>query len=346
MIDTELIKSTTSCRDAIQRDLGKPVFSAKNYDAYRCPLHNESKGCSFVVYDDHWKCFGKCDTSGDVIKWYELYHDMSFRMACRHLAAGHLPTTTRKPPRPKPPPQPEPDRPPPAAWQNYADKLIHQATENLWSHVGVKALNYLIQSRGLGLGTILSARLGYIPAMSKGDFRSRVIYPDWRKDDGKVVKIPVGITIPSIADGHIWSVKVRRAVQPKYLNVPGGSKALYGFNNVMNGLPLFIVEGEFDKLVLDHVAPGIVSSVALGSASNHHIDERWWSALTGASQVLVRMDDDRAGKSALSSLQSLMPGRVQAIQVPNQHKDINDFLLADGQSAVLSWIQEWVEVAS
>jgi hypothetical protein len=34
----------------------------------KCPLHDEHHGAAFVVFDDgHWKCFGKCGKSGDVI---------------------------------------------------------------------------------------------------------------------------------------------------------------------------------------------------------------------------------------------------------------------------------------
>src|ERR1700704_3498653 len=33
----------------------------------KCPLHNEHHGDAFVVFDDgHWRCFGKCQKSGDV----------------------------------------------------------------------------------------------------------------------------------------------------------------------------------------------------------------------------------------------------------------------------------------
>src|ERR1700691_366165 len=34
----------------------------------KCPLHNEQNGTSFVVFEDNrWKCFGKCDRTGDVL---------------------------------------------------------------------------------------------------------------------------------------------------------------------------------------------------------------------------------------------------------------------------------------
>jgi CHC2 zinc finger len=33
----------------------------------RCPLHQERKGQSFVVFKDHWTCFGKCSRRGDIV---------------------------------------------------------------------------------------------------------------------------------------------------------------------------------------------------------------------------------------------------------------------------------------
>jgi CHC2 zinc finger len=33
----------------------------------KCPIHNETNGSAFVVRDGRWKCFGKCNRSGDVI---------------------------------------------------------------------------------------------------------------------------------------------------------------------------------------------------------------------------------------------------------------------------------------
>ena len=33
----------------------------------KCPIHNETNGAAFVVRDGRWRCFGKCNRSGDVI---------------------------------------------------------------------------------------------------------------------------------------------------------------------------------------------------------------------------------------------------------------------------------------
>lgn len=43
----------------------------------KCPLHGERKGFAFVVWscDQRWKCFGRCNASGDVIDLYRLAHE-------------------------------------------------------------------------------------------------------------------------------------------------------------------------------------------------------------------------------------------------------------------------------
>ena len=77
MIDTQQIKQNIDCRDLIERDLGKPKYRTHKYSTYKCPLHHEEKGYSFVVYEDHWICFGKCGHGGDAISWMMEYHNVS-----------------------------------------------------------------------------------------------------------------------------------------------------------------------------------------------------------------------------------------------------------------------------
>jgi DNA primase len=91
MIDVDQIKQNIDCRDLIERDLGKPKYRSHKYNTYKCPLHNEEKGYSFVVYDDHWVCFGKCGHGGDAISWLMEYHSVTFQEACERLSSGDLP---------------------------------------------------------------------------------------------------------------------------------------------------------------------------------------------------------------------------------------------------------------
>ena len=91
MIDVQQIKDHIDCRDLIERDLGRPKTRTGEYTAYKCPLHQEEKGYSLVVYADHWHCFGKCGHGGDAIAWRMEYHGLSFQEACEQLSSGDLP---------------------------------------------------------------------------------------------------------------------------------------------------------------------------------------------------------------------------------------------------------------
>ena len=87
------LNSNLDCRSIVERDLGKPKKRTHVYSTFKCPFHQERKGYSLVVYADHWRCFGKCGDSGDVIGWLMRYHQLSFQQACERLANGDLPRT-------------------------------------------------------------------------------------------------------------------------------------------------------------------------------------------------------------------------------------------------------------
>jgi DNA primase len=190
MIDVERIKQNIDCRDLIERDLGKPKHRGRNYSTYKCPLHNEEKGYSFVVYEDHWICFGKCGHGGDAISWLMEYHKLSFQEACERLSSGDLPKL-QQPIHPSRNRVPALSEPPDADWRTRAEEIVKQAENELWSDHGKRALHYLKEQRGLTETTILEARLGYIP----GDYR------DWKAIQG--LPVPCGITLPWYADRYV-----------------------------------------------------------------------------------------------------------------------------------------------
>ncbi len=323
MIDVERIKTSVDCRVLVARDLGKPKTRGRTYSSYKCPLHHEQKGYSLVVYADHWQCFGKCGRGGDAIAWMQVYHQFSFREACERLAAGDLPRISVTPP-----PKPEPlTVPPHKEWQRAAREVAEQAMETLWSSDGKRAWHYLMVKRGLSEQTILDACLGYIP----GDYYA------WQTVAG--LHVPCGITLPWFADDATWGIKVRRAAgEPRYQQVSGGNLAscLYGVDLVQPGLPLLITEGEFDALIARQVAGDLMSAVALGSASNWHINPRWYPRLLTVPRILVRMDADAAGAGAAAQLAQLSRA-VTCVQVP-VGKDVNDFFLTAGLNSVRSWV--------
>lgn len=349
LVDIEQVKSHVDCRELIARDLGKRQGGNTKYDQYRCPLHREQKGASLTVTAEGWKCWGKCQKSGDAIGWLMERHAMTFQEAAQalikefHIDMAHQASQRRQERRP-PPSQPPPDpiEPPSESWQAYAKAVATKAQTFLWAAPeAAPKLDYL-RKRGLSDVTIQQAGLGYVPPRSESDLKyGRVLIPGWTKADGKPVRIPCGIMIPHYADGHLWALRFRTdSGEPKYIGVSGGRNSLYWADNVKPGLPLMIVEGEFDCLILAQAIPDLVSPVAIVGASNNRINPRWYRHFLFAPIVLARMDQDDAGQKALQNLRELS-ACVRPIRVP-RGKDVNEYFLGCGDShrmRMTAWIE-------
>jgi DNA primase len=326
MIDVERIKDCVDCRDLIERDLGRPKYRNNTHSKYKCPLHNEEKGYSLVVYADHWNCFGACGHGGDVIGWLMEYHSISFQEACERLSFGYLPKPAQFN-RPRHAKIEALSEPPDANWQKAALKVAQQAMETLWGGEGKRAWRYLEEERGLTEKTIVDAGLGYVP----GNYR------EWKTIEG--LNVPCGITIPWFVSRAIWGIKVRRAAgEQRYHQVGGGNikGGLYNADTIQPGLPLFITEGEFDTLIAHQAGAGLISSVAIGSAANKRINPRWFTKFITAPSIFIRMDDDQAGQGASEKIAGLSQA-TQCIQVP-QGKDVNNFYIVAGHNTVHNWI--------
>jgi len=201
----------------------------------------------------------------------------------------------------------------------------------LWAPAGGRALAYLRWGRGLNDDIITAARLGYVAGAPSA----------WETVEG--LNVPCGITIPWIAEGAIWGIKVRRAAgEQRYQQVSGGNirGSLYLADQIEPGLPLIITEGEFDALTAWQAGWGIASAVAIGSASHARIDRRWYGRLLVAPRILACMDADEAGAGAATQLMAIS-GAVRSVQVPSG-KDLNEFYQQAGENAVKEWLQTMV----
>jgi DNA primase len=317
MIDTRRLKETCDLRHFVEQDLGPPPIRSGRVSLYKCPFHNERKGYSLAVWADGYRCFGKCDTVGDVFDWLMRFRLLSFPEALALLGnpvehtGPALPTVC-----------PLSSEPPPADWQAAARQVVDAAEETLWSSDGEPALNYLLE-RGLNTDTIREARLGYVPGG---------LY-DWRERAG--LKVPCGILIPWFANGALWAVKVRRASgMPKYVQIAGGSShGLYNADSLSDNSSTLFCEGEFDALLVHQEAGDMVSAVTLGSAAAR-LTARWYCQLVRHRTILVSYDRDPAGERGTQRLLCLS-ARFRALPVPDR-KDISDFYLNGGD--IFSWI--------
>lgn len=313
------LKARHDLRYLVEQDLGPaPLHSGRAW-LWKCPFHRERKGYSLAVWADGYRCFGRCDVSGDVLDWLREYRNLSFVDALRVLGqpvdtSGSLET---RPPRSN-------VEPPLWKWQQSAAEIVALAEENLWSAVGEDALSYLIE-RGLRTDTIRKARLGYIP----GDYREQKTLAG--------LEVPCGITIPWFTFDALWAVKVRRNYGiPKYLQIAGGNRnGLYGADCLPNKEVVIFCEGEFDALLTHQETGDHITAVTLGSAVNRLLP-RWFPELAACPTILVAYDNDEAGRSGAKHLMHISP-RFHTITVP-AGKDITDFYLQGGD--IGNWI-EW-----
>ena len=322
MIDTQRLKQTCDLRHLVAQDLGPASLRGGRAHLWKCPFHNEQKGYSLAVWQDGYRCFGACDTSGDAIGWLMNYRRLSFREAAAALGerVNDRAAIVRKYLK-------APSEAPEWSWQRRAECVVSQAEEMLWSDIGEPALNYLI-GRGLSTRTIRAARLGYVP----GDFRA------WRVMEG--MDVPCGITIPWFAADALWAVKVRRAYgTPKYQQIKGGNvNGLYGADKLVHREIALFCEGEFDALIAGQEAGDLVAPVTLSSATAL-LSSRWYAELTHCHTLLVAYDRDIAGDKGAKRLLSLSP-RFRQITV-SHGKDISDFYLNGGD--VYGWIETYVK---
>lgn len=135
-------------------------------------------------------------------------------------------------------------------------------------------------------------------------------------------------------------MKVRRAsYEQRYVQIAGGSShGLYNADSLVGKSSVVFCEGEFDTLILQQEARGIVSPVTLGSATNR-LSVRWLSELVSHQRIFVAYDSDIAGKRGTERLLKTSP-RFQQLSLPDS-KDINDFYLEGGD--VCSWIKQGLD---
>lgn len=243
-----------------------------------------------------WRCFG-CGAKGDAVDLARrLNPGMSFPEAVCLVKGG--PATAA--PRPSPPARPNLE-PPPEGWADHAAALVVDAERRLWSPEGAGARAYL-HGRGLADDTIRAARLGVVTTDRPG--------------------VPAGITIPWLDGPAPRLVNVRRpeGADPRYRAIKGSRRGgLYpGAGAVRPGLPLVVVEGEFDALFLGQELAGLASVATLGAASGG-LTAEVLAACLPAPSWLVATDADVAGDRAAAAW--LAYPRSRRVRPPGGSKD-------------------------
>jgi hypothetical protein len=346
------LKRALDCRDFFLAETGTGKRSGAALVA-RTPWREDRKP-SLNVYSDGWidRATGE---RGSVIDLVMRLHNLDVARAVEYLqtwlGTSPAPRHPLRPVRPSPPLRP--DAPPPAAWQQAALAAVEAAERYLWSARpdAQAALHYLRTVRGLKDETIRRFRLGYNPAWTKTRCRKPAT-----GSSVEYASLAPGIVIPWLVEGALWAVKVRCRVgnlaralglrpdtlqgeeSPKYLNLAGGSQAsaLFNADALQADKPVFIVEGEFDALLIHQAAGEQVAAVTLGSAS-YDLPRRWRERLTAVPLVLSALDNDEAGQHGTQRLAQALGSKHRAITLP-QGKDTTEYGVEHGGD-LAAWVQ-------
>ena len=298
-----------------------------------CPFHNE-KTPSFVVYDDHFHCFG-CGAHGDVIGFVMRQEGLSFPEAVERLAgeAGlEVPRAT---------PEEREAEKRAASLHEVMERACRFFEDELQGPRGANARSYLA-GRGIDEETRARFRLGYAPD-TRTALRNAVMdaaHPEAllveaglliRPDDGTPYDRFRGRVIFPITDrrGRViaFGGRILGEGNPKYLNSPdtplfSKGRVLYGMATAREAAHrnarVIVTEGYTDVIALNRA--GYAESVApLGTAlTESHLHALWRMA----PEPVLCFDGDEAGKRAAyraaeRALPLLEPGRsLQFVTMP------------------------------
>lgn len=274
----------------------------------RCPFHKGQTETSLTVWpgSGRWQCWAGCG-AGDAIAWIMKRDGVDFRETLATLALGEA-----APVPPAPLRAPEPVAPPPAAWEEAAQRFTDTAFDHLYADEGARALSWLHAHYGLDSGTLTHAMLGYNPSDHWVDRASWGLPPQRYRDEHgheqvrTQIWLPRGIVIPWSIVGKVWKVFIRRPIgEPKYYQIPGGSNALYRADALRPGFPAVLCEAALDALALRQEASDLAAAVASGTTGARAL--QWVMKLAQCSVVLLAFDNDAGGAAALSYWQDVLP---------------------------------------
>lgn len=184
--------------------------------------------------------------------------------------------------------------------------LVEDASERIWKPEGRAALAYL-EGRGLTPDTIRRHRLGWTP---------RAWLP---KSDGVGYWRASGVVIPWLDGDRLAMVKIRQpeGTGPKYAEAFRDRPAFYpGPEAIRPGMPLIVVEGEFDAMLMGQELADLASVITTGSSSTR-LDPSMLPALLRCPRWFAAHDADDAGDRAAAE----WPARAVRVRPPAPGKD-------------------------
>lgn len=266
----------------------------------RCPFHADDSP-SLHVYDDaSWHCFG-CGKGGDVIDFAGFfYFGATYDPASHFLEViDRLGGLGIEPIRPNE--RPLAPRPPAPTTVFDFDRIAY------WHDAMPPSRRDYWHSRGLHDETIDRFRLGW---------------DGWR------------YTIPVTFRGVCYGIKRRRSeiddgLEGKYVMQKGSRVGIFNADILStpfdSDLPLFVVEGEIEAMLLDQLGYQAISSTGGANTWKAH----WSSFLAAVPRIVILYDNDEPGRQGALLVRSLIR-RAHIWHWPDFAHDGGEFLPTDG----------------
>ncbi len=242
----------------------------------------------------------RCGWQGDGIQFVRDMSGLSYADACRTMGTtprdnpGHL---SRHVPSVW---EPKPSVLPSGQWMAAAEEFVARASEAMAKCEEGQAY---AKGRGLTASTIKALRVGWCTGDTYQDREAWGLAPEINPKTGKPKRVwlPSGLVLPTMRDGKVVALKIRRNawtpedLLPKYAWVSGGHSAPM-ILAPGRGKPVVVVESELDAILVAQEARDIVTAIAMRTAkgkpdTNAHV----W-LMSGL--VLVALDHDQAGADA------------------------------------------------
>lgn len=322
-IDWEDIKARHPIEDELMKRGSKLVRSGTGF-LTKCPLHNEAKGMSFSIDTKKqlWKCFGKCQCGGDVIKLVMELDEVGAVEAAEILEGHKLmddPPGMQRVPRAKREPVERPMEIPTMRELPNIPKL-YKGEPRHWQ--ALADLRKLPHHGGVHL------------AVQNDVVRFCMAYeqPAWAVLD---VEEPCNVQVRRM-DGGLWFERVKvMGIKHNWARWPVGLTVALKSPRA----EIVLVEGTGDFIAAYHAAADGYTGgipVAMFGASNPIHDGAL--ALLGGREVLIIEQHDEAGELATARWreQLAVAGcRVRCSKVPTPGEDLNDHLSAGRDLAVI-----------
>lgn len=151
----------------------------------------------------------------------------------------------------------------------------------------------------------------------------------WKCGQDRLVGVGEAVSWPVFNPaGELVNVKYRGITKKDFRNAKGAQKLPVGLHTVRGNGRLIIVEGELDAMSGYQYGLRNIVSVPNGTGDSDWVEDLW-DYLTGFREIILALDGDDSGSSAVRKLvKRLGAARCSGVTLPGGHKDLNECLMA------------------